>query len=612
MKTSSRNINITNMSEKELKSAIDKILAEDIVLVTEGARTKGEREWLESDSWTYASPQALRRRKVDPSLPTILIFYKRISKMTDESVTFERQHKENIRLAKADGFTDEQIANAIVFEEEGSAYLRKHRPKFTAMMKFIKRFMGANPISVYFYEVSRISRDVTVANKTFDAFYQASVSVRIAQQPQIDLNNDQSRMFLPMLIQFAHNASKETSKRTEGGHSTRAEEGIWRVSAPPYGYATGKKMTKLGERTTLVPDETIAFDDKSTAWVVNKIYELYDAGTSMTGIVQWLNEKQIKPRRRKFWVEAVLQQMLRNPHYAGYMRYNPKNEDGERKKMTEVFDQIVKDEAGNYLVTHEAIVDPELWMRVQLKLIKKHKPRVEQHTVHRLSGLLRCANCGRRMYGFANVGHSRSYRCQSSYALPKDGVEEERECVPNNFIAEGLEEVVYRLVDSLIKQPEVLRALSVQKIEADEEDQKKLDELRNQIVQYNTQLTDETDRLQQVGLTAILSELNAEYERLSQREIVNTQLALAALDSPAEFKKAWDSGDKAAISLALRHIFASIEIIPIKLAGRRLNHHAMKTRKWLCDYDRVVFSYHNGERFTLADLHKQHEDLLNR
>jgi len=615
MKTQSNDININNMTDKELKSAIDQILAEDVVLKTEGARTAGERKWLETDSWTYASPKALRRRKVDNCLDSILIFYKRISKMTDESVTYERQHRENVRLAKADGFTDAQIANAIVFEEEGSAYLRKHRPKFTAMMKFVTRYSGANPISVYFYEVSRISRDVTVANKTFDAFYLANVNVRIAQQPQIDLNNDQSRMFLPMLIQFAHNASKETSKRTEGGHGTRAEVGIWRTSVAPYGYAVGKSQTKMGERSCLVPDTEIAFDDKSTAWVVNNIFTMYDAGNSMTQIVQWLNDNNIKPRRRKFWIEPVLQQLLRNPHYAGYMRYNPKNEDGERYTYSEVFKQIVKDEAGNYLVTHEAIVDPELWMRVELKLEKKYKPRGPQNTIHRLSGLIRCSHCGDRMYGVANKGHSRSYRCQNSWRTSKivDGEEVQNvKCVPNNFIAEGLEEVVFRLVNSIIGQPDVLRALSARKIEVDSDDQNKLDELRQQIDEYNTQLSDEIDRLQRIGLTAMLSELNAEYERLSQREIVNTQLAMAALDSQSEFKKAWDSGDKGCITLALRHIFASIQIVPISDSGRRLNHHAMKTLGWICDYDRVIFTYHTGESYTLADLHKQQEELMKR
>jgi DNA invertase Pin-like site-specific DNA recombinase len=162
--------------------------------------------------------------------------------LNNESVSFARQHDENVNLARSEGA---DLSTAIAFEEEGSAYKRKRRPEFDAMMKWIESFEGSNPINLYVYELSRLFRNKDVADEAIALLTRKKVNLRIASQPQIRLDDEMSSMFLPLLVQFAINESKQTSKRTTGGQLTRANLGTVRTSTPPVGLTTTKSMTSM-------------------------------------------------------------------------------------------------------------------------------------------------------------------------------------------------------------------------------------------------------------------------------------------------------------------------------------------------------------------------------
>jgi DNA invertase Pin-like site-specific DNA recombinase len=597
------NTNTTFSLDRVLQD-IAAIEAEDIVVRNEGRLSKDELKFLASDSWSYATPQSLVRRKTFQHLAPVLIFYIRISKLTDESVTFDRQRREQIRMAKQDGFTDEQIANAIIFEEEGSAYLRKHRPKHTAMMKWITRFEGNNPVYVYIYEISRLARDANVANRTIDALQKQTVNLRIATQPQINLQDPQTMMFLPMLIQFAENESRMLSGRATGSQESRAAAGIWRSSAAPYGYTTGKKDTSLGLRSCLVPDDTLALGDKSKAWVVNEVFRRFDAGDSATALVHWMNEGGVATTRASCWSENSLMRMLRNPHYAGYVRHNEKV-DGERRPLTEVFEQIVRDKDGNYLVAHEAIVDPELWGRVNAKLLREYKPRGPQHTIHRLSGIVICANCGAKMFGQADSSKpnkARTYRCSNSHRKSPDGSNtpdtSNISCMANSINADALDEIVYQLTMKVISTPEAVKRLTNSKV-VEPADPAVLQAQVDTVELLKAQLEKTTDEQTQVGLKAQLSYATDKLQKMAQQNLSNQITSKLCLDDPEEFKAVWENMDKATITVALKYLFNGIKVIPTGLMERRVNHQALAKANMALDYGRVKVVLADGTEMNL-------------
>jgi DNA invertase Pin-like site-specific DNA recombinase len=595
---------IKTFSHDRVLQDIAAIEAEDIVVKNEGRLSKAERDYLAKNSWSYATPQSLVRRKVFQHLEPILIFYIRISKLTDESVTFDRQRREQVRMAKQDGFTDEQIAKAFIFEEEGSAYDRKHRPKHTAMMEWIERCTYNNPIYVYIYEISRLARNADVAHKTFGALKQQNVNLRIATQPQINLQDPQSLMFLPLFIEFAVNESRMLSGRATGSQESRAAVGIWRNSAAPYGYTTGKKDTPLGLRSCLVPDDTLALGDKSKAWVVNEVFRRYDAGDTATALVHWMNESGVATTRASCWNENTLMRMLRNPHYAGYMRYNEKV-DGVRRPHKEVFEQIVRDGDGNYLIAHEAIVDPELWGRVNAKLLREYKPRGPQHTIHRLSGVVVCANCGGKMFGQADSSKpnkARIYRCPNSHRKSADASNTPDtgniSCMPNSINADALDNIVYQLTMKVISTPEAVKRLTGSRV-VEPADPAALQAQLATVERLKAELEKTTDGQTQAGLKAQISYATELLQKMSQQNMSNQITSKLCLDDPKEFKAVWENMDKATITVALKYLFKGIKVIPTGMMERRVNRQALAKANMALDYGRIKVVLADGTEMNL-------------
>jgi DNA invertase Pin-like site-specific DNA recombinase len=639
--------NKSSALQNEVRAEIEKHLAQDKVglRTTSGAMTTAQREWLANGgSRTYALPQQTRRREVDPSMEAILLEYRRISTpvdrkklrdlinlmrrqgmtnpqiaeaiekakqagelVSDESVTFLRQHEANVQLANVDGFNLDNPH--YVFEESVSGYKRKHRPQFTAMMKFIENFEGANPIYLYIFEISRLIRNVEVANTTMSTLMQKSVNLRIATHPYLDISNELAEIVMPLLIRFAHNEAKMTSIRIAGSHNTRSKVGSVRTSTPPLGLTTKKAKTEIGERSMFTPNEAPRPDypgKKSEAWLVREIFSRYAAGDSATQIVQWLNDSGFPPVKANCWYENTIMRMIRNPHYVGYIRYNPADKNGKTLPLRKVDEQIVRNEDGTPLIAHEGIIAKDVWDVVQAKAKLQYKPRGPQRTLHRLSGILVCARCESKMFGQANAGKSRSYRCPHSYKNSKDdktidaGTQvKERKCVANNMIADGIEAVIYRLARTIVANPVVRDSITVRPIVDVTVNQAELDEVMAEIREYQELLDKETRDSARKGHATALADATAKMERINARSYANIANATKALGSVEEFDDMWSNGNKSATVMALSGLIDKVVVAPND--GTRMNHQALAKNGWLCDYSRITIHWMNGDVTNVAD-----------
>ncbi|GMA60848.1 recombinase family protein [Alicyclobacillus fastidiosus] len=134
------------------------------------------------------------------------------------------------------------------------------------------------------------------------------------------------------------------------------------------------------------------------AVVVREIFQRYADGQGTGRILTWLNQPdnpQLAPNRR--WTQWGLKYVLRNPLYAGYVRYGYRTGDGRRQPNP----IIAKGE-------HEAIIGDALWRRADD--VRRHRFRQpsEFHPgTYPLTGVVRCGHCGAAMSG--RTKHSSSH-----------------------------------------------------------------------------------------------------------------------------------------------------------------------------------------------------------
>jgi site-specific DNA recombinase len=172
-----------------------------------------------------------------------------------------------------------------------------------------------------------------------------------------------------------HQESARKSKAVSKGMRRRAERGGWVGGHPPYGYRHRDRHAESGKPTgplVVVPAQ---------AEVVRRIFKDYAAGVAQRALVRALNAEGIRSAEGKQWLQSAITRILTNPAYAGKLPVT--GEDGKPLPGA-----------------HEAIVDEELWSRVQAIGSGATRRKGGRHAdgAHLLvRGVLRCGSCGSAM-----------------------------------------------------------------------------------------------------------------------------------------------------------------------------------------------------------------------
>ena len=136
------------------------------------------------------------------------------------------------------------------------------------------------------------------------------------------------------------------------------------------------------------------------AEIVRYIFERYVCGVSATAIAKELNAMGKKTVRGSIWRADAVLFILRNEKYVGDCE--------SQKTVTKNFltheVSINEGDAPKYYVTdhHVAIIDRHTWNQAQMMLSERKRLNVRaapSQEILRYSGLLRCADCGRAMFG---------------------------------------------------------------------------------------------------------------------------------------------------------------------------------------------------------------------
>ena len=183
--------------------------------------------------------------------------------------------------------------------------------------------------------------------------------------------------------------SRRLALRVGPTRRASAMQGI-HMGRTPYGYT--RVYPAQTDAARRAPGQLVI--DPLEAPVVVEIYTRYLAGESRLALARWLgaDPRVPLPRRRGGWTEGTVWYMLRNPVYAGLVRY------GHRPQG-----QYEPGDPADVLVVpgrHEAIVERDVWEAVQVRLTGRN---INHQDVRPLRGergaadLLRCPDCGGKM-----------------------------------------------------------------------------------------------------------------------------------------------------------------------------------------------------------------------
>ena len=219
------------------------------------------------------------------------------------------------------------------------------------------------------YKVDRLSRsllDFAKMVETFDKYQVSFVSVT----QLINTSTSMGRLMLNVLLSFAQFEREIISERTRDKIAAARRKGKWVGGMPLLGY-------------NVVESKLIVDPDESEQ--VRQIFSLY---LEHEGLLPVVEELESRGWRTKCWTTGKgtqrggrafnknsLWYLLTNITYVGKVRYKNEVHDGE----------------------HEAIIDGELWQRVQSKLQRNGRTggaMVRNKFGAILKGLIHCVPCG--------------------------------------------------------------------------------------------------------------------------------------------------------------------------------------------------------------------------
>lgn len=288
--------------------------------------------------------------------------------------------------------------------------------------------------------------------------------------------------------------------------------------------------------------------DEEAAAVVREVFSLYAQGCGKTAIARILNERGIpNPTEYKrqhgllrcpppgkcgtLWKYPAISSMLANEMYTGTMvqgRYGSVSYKTKQNRPRPKSDWYVVQG------THEAIISPDLWNRVQDLLRQRAKPCATGQ-LGLFSGKVRCKSCGYTLR--SSKSHGRYYlQCTTRHAS--------RDACPGAFLSvETLEHAVlaslHRLIDRYLDEESLRAALerAAPGVQQSERLQRDLNACAARISacgkRIRTLYRDKLNGLlQEEDFAALSKELSAERTQLERRS-AGLQRQLDALSQPA-------------------------------------------------------------------------------
>ncbi len=260
---------------------------------------------------------------------------------------------------------------AAEFVDPGFSGSTMRRPALQAMLQAVEQ---GNIDVVLVHELSRLSRSIFDSFRIFEDLGHYNVGFASVNDPDFDFSSPQGRFFLTMLSAMNQYYLDLLKQHTAKGKRERARQGLYNASITPYGYK------HVGDAKT----PPIIVETEATA--VRLAFDVYATGNaSYQEVADRLNEHGYQTRAGNMFGKDTVDDMLRNPFYAGLVIYGTKH----KNKSPEIFPG-----------QHEAIITREQLEacdRIRRKRRGAARSYQASFRVYLLNAISVCSICGRTL-----------------------------------------------------------------------------------------------------------------------------------------------------------------------------------------------------------------------
>ena len=268
----------------------------------------------------------------------------------------------------------------VMINDEGLVQYRIDRPKFQKMLQFASQGYFKGVVCLCWDRISRNKGDDTVIRKLM----RKGVDFRFVYANYDKTSSGALHMDIDGM--FSQHHSRVTSEKVTLTTRNNREKGICTYRAP-IGYLNEGKMDHKPF-------------DPMRAPIIKRMFELYDTGDwSLADIARYANEQGFTtvPMRRRRTKEEMLDEDFEMEEIPQVSR--PVTENHISRILTNPFytGKVLNSE-GRYIpsISHEALVDEEVFNRVQAVLKKKQTSiHYTEKLDQPLRGIVRCAHCER-------------------------------------------------------------------------------------------------------------------------------------------------------------------------------------------------------------------------
>ncbi len=307
---------------------------------------------------------------------------------------------------------------------------------------------------VIIYSPDRLARRYAYQVIVIEELNKCGCEVIFLQRPISD--DPEEKLLLQMQGIIAEYERAKIIERTRRGRLYNARRGhflMW--SIPPYGY---RYQIVSGEQ----PGRAIIHEEEAEL-VKNIFHWCTEEGLSTYKIVERLNRMGIRPRKGgKGWAPSSIRAILTNETYIGKAYYNrefcvkpkkPQNRMAYRKYENTTKKLRPKSEWIEIEVP--AIIEEDTFRRAGEQLKKNMWWSSRNNTKHKylLRGLVRCGECGYKMFG-AYKGKYAYYTCLQGRNLIQ--THREKRCASKSVRQDRLDKIVWQKVIELLEKPELI------------------------------------------------------------------------------------------------------------------------------------------------------------
>ena len=300
------------------------------------------------------------------------------------------------------------------------------------------------------WKINRVSRKLEDVLKIVSLLEKNNITFKSYSEP-FETDTPAGRMQFQMMALIGEFERGTIAQNVKMGMIAKAKSGNWcggRVlgydlvpNNSPEEEKKGKNKLKINEKE---------------AEIVRFIFNEYSKGKGYKAITNQINKLGYKTKKGNDFSVGSIRDILTNPVYIGEIRYNVRQNWSEKRRRN------INPNPIRVKGKHEAIIDRELWDKVQLILeSKKGKPSRIYDGEYPLTGILRCPKCGAGMVisrttnTLADGSKKRiAYYCCGNWKNKGTSV-----CNSNTIRVDKANEYVFKKIEELVSNEAMIKAV---------------------------------------------------------------------------------------------------------------------------------------------------------